>query len=150
MADFIKTQNSFANGAVAPEFYARDNINGLSVLENMDVLSGGGLRRRDGLAQLDRLIGPARLIAFSVSDGEEYIIALTDYHMDIYLGNMHYQDLITPWSYAELSHVQYAQRFGTMIFVHPDYAPQTLRKTDSRFEISTFFFFPKLSSSFNM
>ena len=53
MADFINTQNSFANGAVAPEFYARDNINGLSVLENMDVLSGGGLRRRDGLTQID-------------------------------------------------------------------------------------------------
>lgn len=140
MADFINTQNSFANGAVAPEFYARDNINGLSVLENMDVLSGGGLRRRDGLTQIDCLVGPARLIAFSVSDDEEYIIVLTDYHMDIYLGDVHYQDLITPWSYSELSHVQYAQRFGTMIFVHPDHAPQTLRKSDRRFEMSTFSF----------
>ena len=43
MADFIKTQNSFANGAVAPEFYANYNINGLSCLQNMDVLYGGGI-----------------------------------------------------------------------------------------------------------
>ena len=43
MADFIKTQNSFADGEVSPEFFARDNLNGLSRLENMDVLSGGGL-----------------------------------------------------------------------------------------------------------
>ena len=49
MADFIKTQNSFANGEVSPEFYAHDNINGLSKLENMDVLAGGGLSRRCGL-----------------------------------------------------------------------------------------------------
>ena len=41
MADFIKTQNSFADGEVAPEFFARDNVNGLSRLENMDVLAGG-------------------------------------------------------------------------------------------------------------
>ncbi len=140
MADFIKTQNSFANGAVAPEFYAHDNINGLSVLENMDVLAGGGLTRRNGLTHIDCLIGPARLISFSVANGEEYIIALTDYHMDIYLGDTHYQDLITPWSYDDLTQVQYAQRFGTIIFVHPDHAPQTLRKTGGRFYISTFSF----------
>ena len=32
MTDFIKTQNSFADGEVSPEFYARDNLNGLSYL----------------------------------------------------------------------------------------------------------------------
>ena len=68
MADFIKTQNSFANGAVAPEFYAHDNIDGLSRLENMDVLAGGGLSRRSGLRSISALKGPARLIPFSVSD----------------------------------------------------------------------------------
>ena len=57
MADFIKTQNSFENGEVAPEFYARDNINGLSKLENMDVLAGGGLSRRCGLRSIDKLVG---------------------------------------------------------------------------------------------
>ena len=51
MTDFIKTQNSFANGEVAPEFYTSDNINGLSRLENMNVISGGGLSRRYGLRQ---------------------------------------------------------------------------------------------------
>ena len=30
MADFIKTQNSFADGEVSPEFFAHDNLNGLS------------------------------------------------------------------------------------------------------------------------
>ena len=38
MVDFIKTQNSFARGEIAPEFFARDDIAGLAKLENMDVL----------------------------------------------------------------------------------------------------------------
>ena len=75
MADFIKTQNSFSNGEVSPEFFACDNINGLSKLENMDVLSSGALSRRQGLSQITQLRGPARLISFSVANGEEYIIS---------------------------------------------------------------------------
>lgn len=140
MGNFIKTQNLFANGEVAPEFFARDNIDGLSRLENMDVLSGGGLSRRCGLVRIDNLNAPGRLISFSVSDGAEYILVLTDKHMYIYHNDVRVQDLITPWSYDDLSCVQYAQRFGTMIFVHPEYAPQTLRHTGDRFEIYDFSF----------
>ena len=140
MAEFIKTQNSFANGEVAPEFFACDNINGLSRLENMDVLSGGGLSRRSGLIHIDAFDGSGRLISFSVSDGAEYVLVLTDQHMYIYHNNVRVQDLKTPWLYKDLSHVQYAQRFGTMIFVHRDYPPQTLRYDGERFYISEFSF----------
>ncbi|MDW3024522.1 MAG: hypothetical protein R8N50_02425 [Alphaproteobacteria bacterium] len=140
MADFIKTQNSFANGAVAPEFYARDNINGLSRLENMDVLAGGGLSRRCGLRSVATLNGPARLISFSVSDTEEYLIVVTDFRIDIYHGDTHYQSLIVPWSYKDVSHLQYAQRFGTIIFVHPDYQPRTLYKSGNTFYFKEFDF----------
>ena len=140
MADFIKTQNSFANGEVAPEFYAHDNINGLSRLENMDVLAGGGLSRRSGLVSVDKLVGPARLVSFSVSDGDEYIIAITDYYIDIYFGDTLYQSLKTPWPYSDIINLQYAQRFGTMIFVHPNYPPQTLYKSGNKFYIREFEF----------
>lgn len=140
MADFIKTQNSFANGAVAPEFYARDNINGLSRLENMDVLAGGGLSRRCGLRDIISLRGPARLIPFSVSDDEEYILAITDFYIGIYQDGIRTQSLKTPWSYNDAMHLQYAQRFGTMIFVHPDYQPQTLYKSGDTFYFREFEF----------
>lgn len=142
MTEFIKTQNSFAHGEVAPEFYAKDNINGLSRLENMDVLPSGALSRRYGLRHVDNLIAPGRLLAFSVSDGEDYIIILSDYQMDIYRGDEFIQNLQTPWGNDDISMVQYAQRFGTMIFVHPDFPPQTLYKstTQDRFFISVFSF----------
>ncbi len=140
MSNFIKTQNTFASGEIAPEFYTNDNIHGLSKLENMDVLAGGGITRRCGLKSVARLPGNARLISMSVSDGTEYLIALTNYHMYIYYDNEKYQDLITPWSYDDLSNLQYAQRFGTMIFVHPDYRPVCLSKTSQGFCMSDFDF----------
>ena len=96
MANFIKTQNSFANGEVAPEFYAHDNINGLCKLENMDVLPGGGLARRMGLQSVYKLPNVARLVSFSGVDSSEYVIALTENHMHVFHGTEHIQDLRTP------------------------------------------------------
>lgn len=140
MSDFIKTQNSFADGEVAPEFFARDNLNGLSRLENMDVLAGGGLQRRRGLETVAQLDSAARLIPFSVSETENYILVFDDGHLLIYNGTNRIRDILAPWEITDVPKIQYAQRFGTMIFVHPEYQPYILQKTDGRFELSTFEF----------
>lgn len=140
MGNFIKTQNSFANGEVAPEFYARDNINGLSKLENMDVMAGGGLTRRRGLAHVADLDSDARLISFSVAEGEDYLLILTSGHILVFHDGAQYQDIISPWPVSAHDKLQYAQRFGTMIFVHPDIQPYVLKKTGKYFEISKFDF----------
>lgn len=140
MTDFIKTQNSFADGEVSPEFYARDNLNGLSYLENMDVIAGGGLRRRRGLATVDTLTSSARLIPFSVSETENYILALTDGHMLIYDGATVICDLLLEWDFDDYPKIQYAQRNGTMIFVHPKYQPCILQMGSVNFELVPFEF----------
>ena len=140
MGDFIKTQNSFADGEVAPEFFARDNTNGLSKLENMDVLAGGGLSRRRGLKSVASLSDNARLIDFSVSETENYLLVLINQHILIYFDGQRIKDLISPWSFNDLAKLQYAQRFGTMIFVHPDFQPYTLKKVGNDFELSKFDF----------
>ena len=140
MTDFIKTQNSFADGEVSPEFYARDNLNGLSYLENMDVIVGGGLRRRRGLATVDTLTSSARLIPFSVSETENYILALTDGHMLIYDGATVICDLLFEWDFDDYPKIQYAQRNGTMIFVHPKYQPCILQMGSVNFELVPFEF----------
>ncbi len=150
MASFIKTQNSFANGEVAPEFFAHDNINGLSKLENMDVLASGAISRRYGLTTVNQLSGDARIICFSVADNEDYILVLTDHHISVYYNNQLHQDLASPWSYDDLFAVQYAQRFGTMIFVHPDYQPYVLQKQGSAFRLSAFQFEGNSNMTLNM
>jgi len=140
MGAFIKTQNSFASGQVDSEFFARDDINGLSRLENMDVISGGGLTRRCGLASVATLKSDARLVAFSVSEDEDYLLALIDGHILIYSDGRMVRDLLSPWNAAACGRLQYAQRFGTMIFVHPDYQPRVLKKNGSTFSLSVFEF----------
>lgn len=140
MADFIKTQNSFADGEVSPEFFARDNLNGLAKLENMDVMAGGGLQRRKGLEPVATLNSSARIIAFSVSESENYILVFTDGHLMMYDGATRIRDMLVPWNFTDVPKIQYAQRFDTMIFVHPDYQPYILKKIDGRFSLTVFEF----------
>lgn len=140
MADFIKTQNSFAYGEVAPEFFARDDIAGLAHLENMDVTQGGGLTRRAGLRHVATLDGVGRLIPFSVSEDENYLVVLGNKNLWMYDGATRIRSLSTPWGVDDVSRVQYAQRFGTMIFVHPDFEPQVLCRDGDTFDLSPFGF----------
>lgn len=140
MASFIKTQNSFANGEVSPEFYARDNLNGLSRMENMDVMASGALTRRRGLARVAELGRDVRLVPFSVGENEDYILALCAGHILVYRDGVRVSDLLAPWDADALRVLQYAQRFGTIIFVHPQYRPQILQKTVTGFELQQFDF----------
>ncbi|MBN1281473.1 MAG: hypothetical protein JW985_00700 [Alphaproteobacteria bacterium] len=140
MGNFIYTQNSFASGEVSSEFFARENLNGLSKLENMDVISSGALSRRRGLMNVSETIAGTRLIPFSVNEDENYILALTDGHINVFYNGSKIQDIISPWNESSLEKLQYAQRFGTMIFVHPDYQPHVLKKGIINFELSVFSF----------
>lgn len=140
MGSFINTQNSFAAGEVSPEFFARDGISGLSKMENMDVLFSGALSRRPGLETVATVLSDARLIPFSVADNENYLLSLTDSHLNIYNGADLVQDIQTPWAVADISKLQYAQRFGTIIFVHPQFQPRVLKKINNSFELSVFEF----------
>ena len=140
MAEFIKTQNSFADGEVAPEFFAHDNLNGLSMLENMDIMFGGGLTRRRGLVSVDTLGGSGRLVPFSFGETGNYLLVLGNKNLLVFDGVAVVSNLPSPWPLSALDKIQYAQRFDTMIFVHPDYSPYILRKTDGGFELSDFEF----------
>ena len=55
MGKFIKTQYAFSSGEINPEFYAANNLFGVSKLENMDVLESGGLKRRPGLKKIKNI-----------------------------------------------------------------------------------------------
>lgn len=140
MGNFIHTQNSFASGEVSPEFFGRENISGLSKLENMDVLSSGALSRRMGLATIAAVRANSRLITFSVAENDDYLLALTDSRIEVFRDGASVEELTTPWTDADLLKLQYAQRFGQMVFVHPDHQPQVLKKVGSSFEIGVFEF----------
>ncbi len=147
MVDFIKTQGNFARGEIAPEFFAHDDIAGLSKLENMDVLSGGGLTRRAGLINVADLSNVARIIPFSVGENENYVLAIGNQQITVFDNDgTRVQSLVAPWSYADVDKLQYAQRFGTIVFVHPDYQPRIISQKQNGFELNLFEF----SSNSNM
>lgn len=141
MTEFIHTQNSFANGEIAPEFYLNKNLSGLARLENMDVLTGGGLTRRPGLVDIATISGPARLFSFDISEQENYVLVFTDFAVSIYSNDTLVTTLISPWSAAALSKIQFAGRGDSVIFVHPDIRPYILTKTSNNFTLQPFSFY---------
>ncbi|MCL2338635.1 MAG: hypothetical protein FWC51_01620 [Proteobacteria bacterium] len=145
MGKFMHTQNSFAHGEVSSEFFARSDMatadKGLSRLTNMDVLPSGAITRRVGTVRLFEADANAILVPFAVDDNDDYLLVLYPGHLLVYQNAVRIQDILAPWAAADLANVQYAQRFGTMIFVHPNWMPVVLTKTGTNsFALNNFAF----------
>ena len=141
MGKFIKTQNSFSNGEVSPEFYATNNGTGISKLENMDVLQSGGLTLRAGLKIIKNIASDSILVPFVISKSEKYLLVISDSSIDVFQNDVKILTMIGPWRSTDLNQLQYAQRFNEIYFVHPNYTPKIFSKTSSGFKIANFAFY---------
>lgn len=150
MGIFLKTQNIFSFGEVAPEFYAINNVHGVSKLENVDVLESGGLKRRPGLRKIKNIANNAILVPFVINESEKYLLVIYERTMEIYYNDSKISTIITPWYDTDLGKLQYAQKFNTMFFVHPNYGPRILTKTDNGFSMTVFRFYMNSDTSLNM
>ncbi len=150
MGNFIKTQNVFSCGEVAPEFYATNNVHGLTKLENIDVLSSGGLKRRAGLKKITNVSGAGILIQFSIDTNEKYLLFVRNASIDVYRNDVKIKSISSPWTSADLTKLQYAQRFNKIFFVHPNYPPRVLTKLANNFDLSVFAFSVNTDVSVNM
>lgn len=140
MGNFLKTQNSFSFGEISPEFYASNNSNGLSELENMDVLESGALRRRPGLQKIKNVSSGAIIVPFPITESEKYLLVIYNMYMDVYCNDEKITTVNTPWMVPDLAKLQYAQRFNKIFFTHPDYAPRVLTRVGNTFNLSVFAF----------
>lgn len=140
MGNFLKTQNSFACGEMSAEFYAINNQNGLSELENMDVLESGGLKRRPGLKKIGSAANGAILVPFAITENEKYLLVLSNLSIEIYSNDVKIATVNTPWHRTDLPKLQYAQRFNNIFFVHPDYQPRVFTKNANSFNLNYFDF----------
>ena len=150
MGNFLITQNSFSYGEVSPEFYAVDNIDGLSELENIDVLESGGLRRRPGLKKLGSVYAGSIIVPFPITESEKYLLVISNLTIQVYSNDTKIATLNAPWHTADLCKLQYAQRFNMLFFAHPDYQPRVLTKTDSGFNMDVFRFSESAAAEVNM
>ncbi len=140
MGNFLKTQNSFSCGAVSPEFYATNNVNGLSELENIDVLESGGLKRRPGLKKISSASNGAIIVPFAITENEKYLLVISNLTIEIYSNDVKISTISAPWRRADLPKLQYAQRFNNIFLVHPDYQPRVLTKYTNSFSLNFFSF----------
>ncbi len=140
MGNFLKTQNTFSNGEISSDFYAKDNIHGVAKLENMDVLQSGGLKRRAGLRTIGSAAQDSIMIPFAVSETEKYLVVIYNGTIDIYCNDTIIRTLIGPWTTNDLKQLQYAQRFNKLFIVHPNYQPRILTRTSDNFTLSSFQF----------
>ena len=140
MGNFLKTQNLFSHGEVSPEFYAIGNVNGLSCLENMDVLQSGALKRRPGLKLISEIPDNAILVPFQISETEKYLLVMYGRIIDVYQNDVKIESLYANWTNLDLKKLQYAQRFNKIFFVHPDFCPQIFTKDATGFHIDQFHF----------
>ena len=150
MGNFLKTQYAFSNGEIAPEFYALDNANAVSKLENMDVLQSGGLKRRAGLKRIENISATSILLPFVISESEKYLLVIYERSIDVFQNDVKITTLVAPWHATDLKKLQYAQRFNEIYFVHPNYSPQILSKTQSGFDIVDFNFAMNTDVSINI
>lgn len=150
MGKFIKTQYAFSSGEINPEFYAANNLFGVSKLENMDVLESGGLKRRPGLKKIKNIANNSILVPFVISESEKYLLVIHEISIDVFQNDEKITTLVAPWHATDLTKLQYAQRFNEIFFVHPNYNPRVLSKNQSGFKIENFHFHVNTDISVNI
>lgn len=131
-------QTSFTSGELDPRLQGRIEVAryyaGARLLRDLLVVPQGGIRRRPGMAHVATLAAAAldgvRLIPFAFNAGQTYCIALSAGRADIFRADGTLAAAVTgaPWSAAQAAQVNWAQSGDTLLVVHPDLAPQQLRR----------------------
>lgn len=134
--------NTFAAGELSPFLDGRTDIqayyNGAKTVENFFILPYGCLMRRPGtyyVAEVKDSDDKTRIIPFSFSTTQSYIIEIGDAYMRFYKdqgqiasGGSPYE-ITSPYAIADVFDLQFAQEADTMYIVHPSYKPQKLTRT---------------------
>jgi hypothetical protein len=128
---------NFAAGELSENLFGRTDIpqyfQGLSRLENFDVIPTGGIKRRGGTRRLLELGEAGRLIPFNVDRQNHLLLYLTPGAIRVIKNGAVHQtftssaDLPLYAAPDEIKAVQYAQNFDTMILAHEQYQPVMLK-----------------------
>ena len=134
--------NAFSKGELSPYLRGRTDVKayyaGCETLENVIILSQGGVTKRPGsyyIAKTKISANVVRLISFEYSTEQAYIIEMGNEYFRFYKdgGQIQSDDLpyeiSTPYLTADLFEIQYIQSADTMYLVHPNYVPRILTRT---------------------
>ena len=127
------TQTNFTAGELDPRLLGRTDLkafeNGAAKLRNVVVETTGGVRRRPGTAYIATAEDEGRLVALETGPGRAYLLAFSDFRVNVYMDGTWQATVVTPWSRAQLSQIVWAQQDDRLLIVHPDIPPHRLSRT---------------------
>ena len=126
-------KTNFTGGELDPLLLGRGDLrayeNGARALTNVTLHPTGGVSRRPGLQFLAELPGPARLIPFEFSVDQVYVLAFSNFRMDVYQdGQLIAGNIATPWQQGTLPELAWVQSADTLIVTHPSSVPRLITR----------------------
>lgn len=132
MSNMLQVKTNFTAGCIGRNLYGRGDLsifeNGARTLENVIIHPTGGVSRRNGLAKVDEINKPARLIPFEFNTEQTYLICICEDEIRIYSDDVCIKTLSSPWTESQLNQLNYTQSADTLLVVHPDVAPQQITR----------------------
>ncbi|TWC50119.1 hypothetical protein FBY04_12012 [Pseudomonas sp. SJZ080] len=146
MARYTLNQTNFTAGELSPRMLGRVDIaryqNGAEIIENAWPLVHGGCTRRDGTlfaAAAKFAAKRARLIPYVFNKSQAYMCEFGDLYVRVYYPNGVYTgvELISPYTEAMLSAIDYVQGADTMFIFNNQVPIQRLRRiTDLQWSLA--------------
>jgi hypothetical protein len=94
------SQTNFSAGELDPRMLGRSDLrsfeNGAAKLRNVVVETTGGVRRRPGMAYVAPAAGPGRLVDLEIAPGFAYLLAFSDFRVDVYRDGVLRATVLTP------------------------------------------------------
>ena len=126
------SQTNFSAGELDPRLRGRTDLrayeNGAAKLRNVVVDTTGGVRRRPGMAYVATATGAGRLVDLEVGPGFAYLLAFSEFQVDIYRDGVLRATVITPWDESEIAQIAWAQLDESLLITHPEVPPQQLKR----------------------
>jgi hypothetical protein len=141
---------NFAAGELAETLFGRTDLpqyfQGVSRLENFDVIPAGGVSRRTGMKRIAGLEAEGRIIPFLIDRQNHCLLFFTPGKLQLYRNGTLTNTVDSVGGaplYAalgEIREVQYAQNYNTMILAHRNYPPfiVSIGANSSEFSIEKF------------
>ncbi len=135
MARRVLEKTTFSTGELAPELWGRSDLNaygnGAARLRNVFIEPSGGVRRRPGIALIDAVSGPVRLIAFEFNTEQTYLMVFGDYEGTVYRDGVAIVGFETPFGVMHHALLNWTQSADTLLVTHPEVEPMRLTRKGS-------------------
>src|ERR671918_897849 len=80
------------------------------------------------MAYIATAAGRGRLVDLEIGPGLAYLLALSDFQVDVFRDGVLRATVATPWAEEQLAQIAWAQSGDSLLVTHPDVPPQQLKR----------------------